>query len=344
MKITFDNYEAYYLDYLEGNLNQQDAETLSAFLLLHPELQLPEDELPTLAPILETQLPTEIHTKIKAIPTSETEFSELAIGKIEGILNEVEQAKLDLLLQQNKRYEIEFDLYQKTRLVAENSIIYPNKHRLKKGVIFPIKPIISLLVAASVGIIIYFNFNKEHLNLKQVVAHVNHRQSHQKTKQTKHITNQNEKKQLSSSPTTNFNSKHSDSTLDFTNNEKITLPSSIYSNLSTTPVPEKDSINQTQISQLQIEKTQQIFNPNITSKEVNINLFTSTFIETFDNLKEIKEFFGIAKLTKEQKEDILAETNKLHERISNANLKAITLIEKYKQSLIYQFNTFFATK
>ncbi len=344
MKITFDNYEAYYLDYLEGNLNQQDAETLSAFLLLHPELQLLEDELPTLAPILETQLPTEIHTKIKAIPTSETEFSELAIGKIEGLLNEVEQAKLESFIEQNKRYENEFKLYKKTRLVADTTIIYPKKSALLKGRILPIKPIITILAAASVGVFIYLNLNTNNPNTKQDVAQVIHRQTHQKTIQTKHIENQNEKIQLSSSPTTNLNSKHSDSTLDFSNNEELTLPSSTYSNLSTTPVPEKDSIIQTQISQIKIEKTQQISNPIITSKEVNKNLFTSSFSETFDNLKELKDFFGIVKLTKVQKEEILAETNKLHERISNANLKAITLIEKYKQSVVDQFNAFFTSK
>lgn len=46
-KINIFNYEAYYLDYLEGNLSDEDALVLLDFLEKHPELRMEDDELPT---------------------------------------------------------------------------------------------------------------------------------------------------------------------------------------------------------------------------------------------------------------------------------------------------------
>jgi hypothetical protein len=44
--ITLENYEAFYLDYLEGNLSDADRVAFEKFLETHPELQLEDDSLP----------------------------------------------------------------------------------------------------------------------------------------------------------------------------------------------------------------------------------------------------------------------------------------------------------
>ena len=45
-KINIFNYEAYYLDYLEGNISEEDAAVLLDFLDKHPELKMEDEELP----------------------------------------------------------------------------------------------------------------------------------------------------------------------------------------------------------------------------------------------------------------------------------------------------------
>ena len=48
MPITIENYEAFYLDYLEGNLSGETLVAFEAFLAAHPELSVDDDALVTL--------------------------------------------------------------------------------------------------------------------------------------------------------------------------------------------------------------------------------------------------------------------------------------------------------
>ena len=46
-RISIFNYEAFYLDFLEGNLNEEDTALLMAFLEANPDLKMEDDSLPT---------------------------------------------------------------------------------------------------------------------------------------------------------------------------------------------------------------------------------------------------------------------------------------------------------
>ena len=134
MKITRENYEAYYLDYLEGTLSKNELEIFTTFIQENPDLKMDDNLLPTFHTDEQIILPTDIQAKIKAIPSLETEFSKLAIGEIEGILTPTEHTKFENLLKENMRYENEFKLYQQTKLVADKNIQFPAKLKLTERI------------------------------------------------------------------------------------------------------------------------------------------------------------------------------------------------------------------
>ena len=74
-RISIFNYEAFYLDYLEGNLSQEDNALFLAFLSQHPELKMDEEEIDFLLPIEEVSLTTNFKAGLKAIDFLKAEIN-----------------------------------------------------------------------------------------------------------------------------------------------------------------------------------------------------------------------------------------------------------------------------
>jgi len=343
MKISHENYEAYYLDYLEGTLSKQEIELFITFIQENPDLKLDDNLLPTFHSDEQITLPTDFHAKIKAIPSLETEFSELAIGEIEGILTPTEHTKFENLLQENERFENEYNLYKQTKLIADKNILFPAKSKLKKGQIISIKPLISFLVAASVLAFVYFNFTPKNLDSKHKIATLNSTKTSKKRSENAPIISElgNKKsdynkinktinKSLERKPIISIIETSSDKSIAFT---EVSIPIA----------SSKDSIIQTQITEILLAKTEKLPNSVFNKLERQNNEYESIVSNTLDKFNALKEKFGL-KLSKEQKEDMLAESINLHTRISDANYNAVQKLEKYKQQIISQFNLLFATK
>ncbi len=113
------------LDHLEGNLSPQDTLALKAFAILHPELELNfDDELVS----LENESIT-----FGGKQNLKAGFSdELVIGYLENVLEGEEKKEAEKLAQNNTVFKHELDLYKKTIAVADNSIVFENKERLKR--------------------------------------------------------------------------------------------------------------------------------------------------------------------------------------------------------------------
>jgi hypothetical protein len=124
-KIGLHNYEAFMLDYLEGNLSAKDTKALKAFALLHPELELNfDEELVT----LETE-----HILFENKQNLKAGFSdELVIGYLENVLDENEKRQAEILAMNNTIFKHELELYKKTIAIADASIVFENKERLKR--------------------------------------------------------------------------------------------------------------------------------------------------------------------------------------------------------------------
>lgn len=136
--ITEENYESFYLDFLEGNLSEQDTNALLAFLDQHPELKLEEDpEWITLSDQETISMDASFKNSLKFPDTSEVISLEtidtFLIASVEGLLTPDKQAELEQFIQHNPQFLSELTWYQRTRLQADTSVVFANKAQLKRG-------------------------------------------------------------------------------------------------------------------------------------------------------------------------------------------------------------------
>lgn len=132
-KITRDNYESFFLDYLEGNLEESRIDQFLDFLEKNPDLK---EELHLFENI---HLPEQPHVfsgkkQLYKTPADEKDaFNLKAIALMEGDLKKEERQLFENQLAQNPELHKEAALFQHTRLVADQHIIYPDKDKLYKS-------------------------------------------------------------------------------------------------------------------------------------------------------------------------------------------------------------------
>lgn len=161
--IHIENYESFYLDFLEGNLNERDTEALMAFLEAHPDLIVEEDALAYLPEAEFVPLDNQSKLGLKFPDTEQkigiNNIEIFLIASVEKQLPEAKSLELQAFLNANPYYMDELSLYQRSKLQADLSIVYPEKKSLKKGGI--IIPMYARFAAAAASVIIaisLFNF------------------------------------------------------------------------------------------------------------------------------------------------------------------------------------------
>ena len=157
--ITHENYEAFYLDYLEGNLSEDVRLLFLDFLTKNPNLQLTDDALPVIE-ATETTIDKEFKTTLYQInaayaPINHSNYSVFLLAAVENELAPEKTAELNVFLAQNYSAQKAFDQLKLTKLSPDLSHNFPNKQALKKAVSKPLWPIyMSLAAACLVGFII----------------------------------------------------------------------------------------------------------------------------------------------------------------------------------------------
>jgi len=208
MKINRNNYEAYFLDYIEGRLNKKDLEEIEAFLKNNPDL---EEELLGIEeirlPVCNVKYEDKEKLYLNDNNITNSKFYDLCIAYIEDDLtNEEKNTFLKEVKRDNKK-EVEFNLFLQTKL-KHTEKIFPNKKSLYRYSVLPSKIIkytsiaalITLLLALSVffkqpvkkeiGAIIVVrpnvvqkgivkNTNKNHLVELKVKKKIKHKNSEQ---------------------------------------------------------------------------------------------------------------------------------------------------------------------
>ncbi|MBA3901536.1 MAG: hypothetical protein H0X62_15260 [Bacteroidetes bacterium] len=129
--INLHNYEAWFLDYAEGNLDAAQERILLAFLDQNPELK---DELDAFdnEVVLSPAINESFDKKSLKAPQAD-DFDSLLISYLEGQLTETEAKKTEHLIASNPHMSREFSLYKKTVLEPDFAIEFPDKQKLKKG-------------------------------------------------------------------------------------------------------------------------------------------------------------------------------------------------------------------
>lgn len=123
-KITLHNYEAFLLDYMEGNLTAEDTAALKTFAILHPELDIQLDDEPV---FLEKESGSyEAKSNVKALHTDE-----MAIAYVENKLTGAELLKAENLLKNNLPFQHDVELYKKTIAQPDTTIVFEHKQTLK---------------------------------------------------------------------------------------------------------------------------------------------------------------------------------------------------------------------
>jgi hypothetical protein len=164
-EINSDNYEAFYFDYLEGNLSAKDSAQLQSFLLLHPELEVDFDDVPPLSLTHTLHLHHDFKQGLKHVDflndsISEQNAEEFIIAHHEGLLSKQRSEELIHYLQTNAPLQQLFHTYGRIRLEASNQDIYPNKADLKRKS-SRIVPLLYLSGAAAAIVVLFlaYRFN-----------------------------------------------------------------------------------------------------------------------------------------------------------------------------------------
>jgi len=168
MNINKDNYEAFFLDYFEGNLSSAEVEELFAFLEKHPEVKNEFEGFEMLTIAADDTIVFDGKDSLKKNGIQSLELisieniDEYLVGELEGTLSVQDRNDLEQFLALNPQLEKERKLFGLTRLQADTSVIYEDKASLKHSVV-PIRRIMlySLAVAASLAILfgIFFTWN-----------------------------------------------------------------------------------------------------------------------------------------------------------------------------------------
>ena len=135
MRISRNNYELFFIDYLDGTLNDRQIAELEDFLLLNPDLReelegmekmgLPADNLI----LADKDILRKIDTEGSL---SEDNFDDYCAAYIEGDLNEEEIYVLESYIENHPEHKNDLELYRKTSLLPDSSITFLPKNKLKK--------------------------------------------------------------------------------------------------------------------------------------------------------------------------------------------------------------------
>ena len=157
MQIDRSNYEIWFIDWLDGNLNNHQAEHLKLFLDQNPDLR---EELNDLTSLYLVSSDISFHDKelLKKspsdIPSSQFEF--LCTAYLENDLNSSQQEELKEIVNTYPDRKKTFDLIQQTKLVPQKLNYKHKSFLLKRSPLQKVKwlSVIGLGAAAAITLIL----------------------------------------------------------------------------------------------------------------------------------------------------------------------------------------------
>ena len=152
MEINKYNYEIVLIDYLDGKLNPLEVAELLLFLEQHPDIKAEFEGLEnvSISSIEQETFPAKDALKKKSAPITidDNTINKFLVRKVEGDLNTHESVALSSFLATHKKYHRDLLLFEKTKLIADASILFPDKKSLKRGAkIIPLFHYVSAVAA-----------------------------------------------------------------------------------------------------------------------------------------------------------------------------------------------------
>lgn len=130
MKINRNNYESFFIDYLEGNLDEKLVDDFIEFLQQNPDLK---EELSLFETVSIGQEEITFNKKellFKEKYDAENEFNQAAIARIEGEISASEKTEFETYLSAHPEKQKEAEQFRLTKLKPDPSIIFSRKNKL----------------------------------------------------------------------------------------------------------------------------------------------------------------------------------------------------------------------
>jgi len=158
MKININNYEEIIVDFLDGKLDNDTVAELFLFLDQNPKIKAEFNLLYENQYEVEAEpISFDYSSLIKKEKLNVADYAEKLIALLENDLNLEETKKLKAEINAYPELAAEFELFKKTKLVAETNIVFANKAGLTKKKVFEIIPLFtrfSAIAAVFIAIII----------------------------------------------------------------------------------------------------------------------------------------------------------------------------------------------
>ena len=179
MEINRNNYEIFFMDYLDGKLEGKEIDRFLDFIEQNPDLK---EELKGIG---ELQLPAgqETFSNKKSLYKTEKQKGQTekftAVAYMEGDLSPLETKLFLKRLEFHPEQEKELELLLKTRLQADETIVFPGKNKLyrqtptRRLVYWTTRVAAILLLAFAFWTVFNFDKEKGHVNNTKVLAEKN---------------------------------------------------------------------------------------------------------------------------------------------------------------------------
>jgi hypothetical protein len=140
MKINRNNYEAYFIDYLEDNLDKNIVDDFIEFLQQNPKLKEELSVLGRISVVPENISFNKKSNLYKEKLDSEKEFNQAAIATLEGDILATDKSEFENYIANHPDKKRDVILFGKTKLQPDETIIFKNKkklyHRSKAKIVF----------------------------------------------------------------------------------------------------------------------------------------------------------------------------------------------------------------
>lgn len=130
--INESNYEKYFVSEVEGLLSAEEQRAMENFITAHPSKRHELELLRKTILIPDDSIVFEHKASLmKSVLVTETNFDEMAIASMEGLLNAEEEKDFVASIAGNKEQLKTVGLYKQTKLSADHSIVFEDKESLK---------------------------------------------------------------------------------------------------------------------------------------------------------------------------------------------------------------------
>lgn len=166
--ITRENYEIYFMDYMDGNLSARERAEVETFLLVHPDLRELLDGMNEVW----LEVPVEVFDKKEEIKRTvrEREIEYYAIATAEGVITGEEQTWVDGNVDKDV-FEREVEMYAKVKVKPDPICRFEGKvgvYRKSGAVLFVKRYAAIAAVVALGGVVAIYSTRKEEFSMEDL--------------------------------------------------------------------------------------------------------------------------------------------------------------------------------